>query len=321
MKVITFEDIASLGISPGQCMDWAEATIKNKKGALLPAKISIKPFEGVFCNVMPGMLLEADKNHWGGVKVVTRYPNRLPSLESRILLMDAETGEFLALMDGTWITTMRTGAVAAHSTLLFAKKNFHTIGMMGLGNVMRATLIMVSDQLPDRELHIKLLRYQGQEEAFSERFRAFRNLHFTVVDTAEEMVKGSEVVLSGATYLPYDVCPDACFDEGVLVQPVHTLGFTNCDLFFDKVFADDRGHVCHFKNFARFRQFAEVCDVVNGETPGRENDQERILAYNIGVSIHDISFAAHIYRWMEERGVLCSLPDIDMKDPTEKFWV
>ena len=148
--------------------------------------------------------------------------------------MNADTGEFLALMDGTWITAMRTGAVAAHSIQLFAKKNFDSIGMMGLGNVVRSILIILADKMPDRELHIKLLRYKGQEEDFARRFASYGNLHFSFVDTPEEMVKGSDVVISGATYLPNDVCPDECFDKGVLVQPIHTLGFTNCDFFFDK---------------------------------------------------------------------------------------
>ena len=254
----------------------------------------------------------------GGVKVVTRYPNRQPSLESRILLLDAETGEFLTLMDGTWITTMRTGAVAAHSILLFAKKNFATIGMMGLGNVSRAAIEVLSAKISDRELHIKLLKYKGQEEDFQARFASYQNLHFTFVDTPEQMVEGSDVVLSGATYLPQDVCEDKYFGEGVLVQPIHTLGFTNCDLFFDKVFADDYGHVHHFKNFDKFRSFAEVCDVVNGEKPGRENDSERILVYNIGISIHDINFAANIYNMILGAGG--EVPSVDFEDPTEKFW-
>ena len=321
MKIITFKDIAELDIKPSMCFDWAEDMIKNKRKALLPPKISLKPLDGIFCNVMPSMIPGAGSRNWGGVKVVTRYPDRVPSLESRILLMNADNGEFLALMDGTWITTMRTGAVAAHSILLFAKKDFTSIGIMGLGNVSRATLTILADKIPDRELHIKLLRYKGQEVDFARRFASFSNFHFTFVDTPEEMVKGSDVVISGATYLPNDVCADEYFDEGVLVQPIHTLGFTNCDLFFDKVFADDLGHVHHFNNFDKFRQFAEVCDVVNGIAPGRESDEERILAYNIGVSIHDINFAASIYQLMEERGILSSLPDVDMQDPTEKFWV
>ena len=321
MKIITFKDIVDLKIKPSVCFNWAETMIKNKRQALLPPKISLKPMDGIFCNVMPCMIPGIEDTNWGGVKVVTRYPDRVPSLESRILLMNADSGEFLALMDGTWITTMRTGAVAAHSVMLLAKKSFTTIGMMGLGNVARSTLMILADQLPSKELHIKLYKYKGQEEDFAKRFEGYSNLHFTFVDTPEEMVKGSDVVISGATYLPNDVCPDEYFDKGVLVQPIHTLGFTNCDLFFDKVFADDLGHVCHFKNFDKFKQFAEICDVVNGEKNGRENDDERILAYNIGVSIHDINFAASIYQLMKEQGILGSLPDIDMRDPTEKFWV
>lgn len=111
-------------------------------------------------------------------------------------------------------------------------------------------------------------------------------------------------MLSGATYLPNDVCEDKYFDEGVLVQPIHTLGFTNCDLFFDKVFADDYGHVKHFKNFDKFKHFAEVCDVVNEDSVGRENDAERILVYNIGVSIQDVTFAAEIYQMFAKNGVI-----------------
>ena len=321
MKIITFSDIVSLGIQPAMCFEWAVEMIAKKKEALLPPKISLKPYDGVFCNVMPSIIYQDDEKARGGVKVVTRYPERVPSLESRILLMDANSGEFLTLMDGTWITVMRTGAVAAHSLMLFAKKGFTNVGIMGLGNVVRSTLLVLAEKIEDRELHIKLLKYKGQEESLAKRFRQYRNLHFSYVDTPEEMVKGSEVVLSGATYLPRDVCEDDCFDEGVLVQPIHTLGFTNCDLFFDKVFADDTGHVCHFKNYNKFRCFSEVCDVVNGVKPGRENDVERILVYNIGISIHDISFAAHIYDMMQKSGMLSTLMDVDFKEPTAKFWV
>ncbi|MBP5460917.1 MAG: ornithine cyclodeaminase [Lachnospiraceae bacterium] len=321
MKVITFQDINNLKINPLDCYDWAVSMIKDKKKAVLPPKISMKPFDGVFCNVMPSMILNGSERNYGGVKVVTRYPNRVPSLESRILLMDADTGEFLSLMDGTWITTMRTGAVAAHSILQLGKKDFSKIGIMGLGNVARSTLLVLAEKCPEREFNIKLLKYKGQEEDFANRFSCYKNLTFCHVDTPEEMVKGSEVVISGATYLPEDVCADECFDKGVLVVPIHTLGFTNCDLFFDKVFADDLGHVHHFKNFDRFKKFGEVSDVVNGVIPGRENDDERILVYNIGVSIHDINYAAAIYQIMSKSDEFNRLPEIDMKDPVEKFWV
>jgi ornithine cyclodeaminase/alanine dehydrogenase len=144
MKVITFEDILKQKISPKMCYEWTCEMIKNKSDALLPPKISMKPFDGVFCNVMPSII-----GNIGGVKVVTRYPERVPALESFLTIYDVQTGENLALMDATWITAMRTGAVAAHSILLLAKKDFSTIGMVGLGNTARAALLILAEICPE----------------------------------------------------------------------------------------------------------------------------------------------------------------------------
>lgn len=321
MKVISFDDVRSLNISPVDCYQWVNEMIIHKQDTFLPAKTHMSMPGNIFCNVMPSLGPKLGTSTSGGVKIVTRYPERKPSLDSKILLFNANSGEFLALMDGNWITAMRTGAVAVHSLFHFAKTNWKTIGMIGLGNVARSSMLILAAMV-EREINVKLLRYKDQAENFQARFKDCGNLHFTIVDNIEECIKGSDVIISCATYFENDIAPDKWFDAGVLVIPVHTRGFTNCDLFFDKVFADDTGHVDHFKNFAKFRYYAEVTDVVNGRSVGRENDKERILAYNIGVSIHDINFAAHIYQMMKERpDKFESLTDINMYDPTEKFWI
>lgn len=318
MKAISFEDIRKAGIEPAQCMEWVADSIKRKNEALLPAKTSLHPNDkGTFCNFMSCIVPDSNGGLWGGVKVVTRYPGRKPALDSKLLLFDAQSGETLALMDADWITAMRTGAVAAHSIGLLAKKGFSEISIMGLGNTGRATLLMLEEVVSDRDLNITLLRHKRQEELFIERFAGFDNLHFSFADSYEGLVKGADVVVSAVTYLPDDICSDRCFKEGVLVVPVHTRGFTNCDLFFDKVFADDTAHVNNFKNFAKFHSFAEVSDVVNGRSRGRENDTERILAYNIGIAMHDVVFAAQVYQALDKS----SLQDIELKQPIEKFWV
>ena len=71
MKVISFEKITSLNISPLTCYEWADKALREKEKALLPAKISLKPSnkEGVFYNTMP-IIMEK----WAGLKEVTRYP-------------------------------------------------------------------------------------------------------------------------------------------------------------------------------------------------------------------------------------------------------
>ncbi len=313
MKIITHQDILNLDITPSEAYDWSEFVIKNKNTAILPPKISIKPdtMEGVFCNVMPCYF-----GDFGGVKMVTRYPDRTPSLDSQLMLLDTKTGVTKALIDANFITALRTGAVCVHSLLQFAVKDFNTIGMMGLGNVARATAIILFDKVKDRKLTVKLLKFNDEHQLFADRFKDCENIEFVFCDTAEEVVDGSDVVISAVTYAGQNLCEDKYFKPGVVVIPVHTLGFTNCDLFFDKVFADDYGHVKHFRYFDKFKSFAEVCDVVNGIKAGRENDKERILVYNIGIALHDIYFAGQIYNKMEN-----SATEVEFLPPTERFWL
>lgn len=314
MKVISFDKIESLHISPRECCEWVADALAIKDQALLPGKISLKPeIKDVFYNTMPVIIPSLG---WGGVKVVTRYPKRMPSLNSEILLYKLETGENVALLDGNWITAMRTGAVAAHSILLFAKEDFKTIGIIGAGNTARATLKALLSLCPERTFAVKIKKYKDQHENFAEEFKNFTNITFSFCDTYEELVESSDVVVSAATVLEKDICADECYKEGILVVPIHTRGFTNCDLFFDKVYADDTNHVKGFRNFDRFRSFAEVTDVVQKKKPGRENDQERILAYNIGIALHDIYFAGKIYEMAGER---CA--DVSLNALQNKFWV
>lgn len=310
MKVIDFEQIRALNISPAQYFTWVSEMIQNKADAILPAKLSLKPMDGVFYNIMPSIL---PKEKFAGVKVVTRYPDRFPALDSEILLYDMQNGLPCALLDGTYITAVRTGAVAAHSVKLLANPDFKTVGFIGLGNTARAAMEMLLMLYPTKQLTVKLLKYKNQHELFANRFPA-EQIQYVYCDTPQEVIENSDVIFSAVTVFEEDICDPECFKAGCLVVPIHTRGFTNCDLVFDKVYADDTAHVHGFKNFGKFRFFAEVADVVNGKALGRESSQERILAYNIGLSIHDIYLAGKIYT------AAVSEASIDLKAPTEKFW-
>jgi len=314
MKIIKFDQIENSRISPLQCYEWVTEALAGKSKVFLPPKVSLKPkMKGVFYNTMPVII---PSSGYAGVKVVTRYPDRLPSLDSEILLYDLETGENVALLDGNWITAMRTGAVAAHSVSLFAKNDFKTIGFVGLGNTARATFEVLMALFPDRELVLKIKKYKEQHREFAERIESYRNIKYEFCETCEELVNDSDVIVSAVTFQECDMCADTYYKEGVLVVPVHTCGFQNCDLFFDKVFADDIDHIRGFRYFDRFKSVAEVADVMQGRRAGRENDRERILAYNVGIALHDIYFAGKIYELI---GNQCA--DISLNAPRSKFWV
>lgn len=313
MRIIDFNTIKNLNIDPYNCYEWVSEVIKNKNQFILPAKSSLKPgIENVFFNCMPSIL---PKYNIAGVKVITRYPQRIPSLNSELLLYDLDSGNPVALMDANYITALRTGAVAAHSIKTFAVKDWQTLAFIGLGNTSRATLLVILTIFPDKKFTVKLKKYKQQHIDFMNRFAEYKNLSFEICDSYSQTVQNSDIVVSAVTVFNSDFCSDENFKSGCLVIPIHTRGFTNCDLAFDKVFADDKNHVKEFKYFDKFKKFAEVCDVVNGKTLGRETETEKIIVYNIGISLHDIFFAAKINSMIDN---CCS---VELNQPKEKFWI
>lgn len=315
MKIISQQQIRDLKISPAECVEWVRESFALKENAQLPAKISLHPQGNDFFNTMPCML--PSPNNYFGVKVVHRIKGATPALGSDLLLYDSVTGELLAMLDADWITTMRTGAVAALAIQVFKSTNAKTYGFMGLGNTGRATMLCLLESEPDVMHHVILLRYKDQAELFIERFKNYSNVKFTICDDSKELVAQSDVIVSCITEAQGLLCEDDdLYRKGVLVVPVHTRGFQNCDLFFDKVYADDTAHVCGFKYFSQFRNFAEIQDVISGKAEGRISDDERILSYNIGLGLHDVVYATKIYEMLKNES-----SEIEIVRETEKFWI
>ena len=315
MKIISQKQIRELNISPAQCVEWVRESFSIKEIAQLPAKISLHPQGNDFFNTMP-CLLPAPYNYFG-VKEVHRIKGAIPSLGGDILLYNSLTGELLAMLDADWITTMRTGAVATLAIQTFRVAKVKTYGLLGLGNTGRATLLCLLDSEPNVMHHVILLRYKDQAELFIERFKEYTNVSFTICDNSKELVALSDVIVSCITEAQGLLCDDDnLYRPGCLVVPVHTRGFQNCDLFFDKVYADDTAHVCGFKHFSQFKQFAEIQDVISGKAKGRVSDSERILSYNIGLGLHDVVYASKIYEILKNDS-----NEIELQRETEKFWI
>ncbi|MDD6652018.1 MAG: hypothetical protein PUE49_07470 [Eggerthellales bacterium] len=313
MKFITHQDIVDLNIAPNQWYDWAEYVLQHKYEFVMPSKISLHFNDSSYYNTMPSIIPGADAM---GTKMVNRYMGRTPSLESHLLLYRYSDGEFLSLMDANMITAMRTGASAVHAMQTFANPDFHEVGMMGFGNIGISVLEVFCDHFKDKDLKVKLLRYKDHAEKMVQRFGHYDNIDFQIVDTYEEIIRDSDVVVSSITFTDQLLGQDEWFKPGVLVLPVHLRGFQNCDLFFDKVYGDHEGQVSGFKYFDKFKSFAEVSEVLNGTKPGRESADERIIVYNVGMSIHDVYAARQIYDLSEGKGL--ELPQIG---PSDRYWL
>jgi ornithine cyclodeaminase/alanine dehydrogenase-like protein (mu-crystallin family) len=310
VKIIDFNTIKALSIPETDCLRWASEVILEKANAILPEKISITTGEAQFFNTMPSWF---PKNNIFGLKVVSRYPQREPALCADILLYNSQKGSLQAIMDGTWITTMRTGAVAALSINLLQVKNY-SYSFIGLGNTARATLLMLNTVLKNAPITVKILKYKDQHEQFKSRFVNFDNIVFEFYNSINELIRDSCVLISCVTVAEKEFADVSHYPEGILVVPIHTKGFQNCDLFFDKIYCDDINHIRGFKNFSRYKNYDEVTSILSGKNGGRTSDKERIIVYNIGISLQDIFFAQKIYDMInnkcESKLVLSKIPKV-----------
>ncbi len=298
MRIVTDNEIISLGIRPEKCVDMVLESFLMKDRAMLPPKISLHPRGSDFINTMPCILPE--EYHTFGCKVVSRVKGSHPALKSKMMMFDTLTGEMTYLIDADWITAMRTGAVAALAINTLRNSNARVYSFIGLGAMGHSTLDCFLATNRDRNLTVRLKRYKDHAEKTMDRYAGFKNVTWEIADSNTDLVSDADVVVSCITDADgLLVEDDTLFKPGVLVVPVHTRGFQNCDLVFDKVFADDEGHVNGFRYFDRFRQFGEMSDVLSGKIQGRISDNERILSYNIGLGLHDVLFAYHILSMLD----------------------
>ena len=326
MKIISEQHIRSLGITPKECVTWIYESFDMKKDAQLPTKTSVHPANFDFFTSMPCLLPLSKKNNksvtdsirYFGIKEVHRIEGATPSLGSDMLLYNANNGELLALIDCDWITTMRTGAVAAVSAKALRKVDASIYGIVGLVNTARATLLCALELEPEKVFTVKILRYKNQAELFINRFKDYSNIRFEIVDNIIELASTVDVFISCITSATGLLVEDeSIFPAGITVIPVHMRGLQNCDTTFDRVFGDDTNHVKHFKYFNQYKDYNEIGEVLAGRDIGRKSDNQRIIDYNYGLAIHDVVYASKIYEMLSDQKVL----SIDIIKETEKFWI
>ena len=84
------------------------------------------------------------------LKSVTVFPENpsrfdLPTTLATVILCDPHTGELLAIMDGGYLTAMRTGAASGVATKYLAREDVHVAGVFGAGVQARAQLMAVCE--------------------------------------------------------------------------------------------------------------------------------------------------------------------------------
>ena len=284
-------DVESAGLGMAEVVDIVAAALADKAAGRveLPPKLGLAPRPGAILHAMPARVGAAL-----GMKWIASFPeNRargLPPTSGLIVLNDEETGAPRAVIDADWITTMRTGAVAAVAARMLARRGAEVAGILGPGRVGAAVVQALRVTLPG----LRTVRAWAPRVATAERFAQQHGA--IAARSAEEAVRSADVVVSAAPWPggPPHVEPGwlregafaCCLDYDATFTPAAAAAF-------DVRVADDvpQMDLARAKgSFPGWPRFSELC------TARRKDEGQRILCAALGLALFDVGVATHVVR-------------------------
>ena len=290
----------------------AEAFVVYSSGATsvpprIAARVGKDNLLGVMAGYVPGIALES--------KLVSVFPANdhigIPSHQGLIALFDDATGTPLALMDGTYITAIRTGGSAAVAARSLAREDAKVLAILGAGAQGGSHL----ETFP-RVRDFDEIRIASRNP---ERAKGLAKRHPRALGVAsfEDAVRGADVVAC---------CTDArepIVERGWLRPGVHVSavgGTFGPELDREtvaacSVFVVWRGAVtnappagAHELQGLDPEQVTEVGEVLAGKRPGRRSTEEMTLYKSTGHAVEDAATARLVYECARKEGAGVRLP-------------
>jgi ornithine cyclodeaminase/alanine dehydrogenase-like protein (mu-crystallin family) len=263
---------------------------------------------------------------WVG-SVAANHARGLPQTSGIMVLNDPETGFPLAVLDGTWITAMRTGAVSAIAAKHLAPARVEVLGLIGCGVQMRTQLLALATVLRPQQVRIHDVKPEAME-AFARQMRDLVDVPIELCAGPREVVEGADLAVSATYLLPPKDPPlkAAWLKPGVLALPIDVDSVWEPAAYLEADrFVTDRWH--GLQDMAEHGWFpaglprldAELAEIVAGLKPGRRSPNERIVAMNGGMALEDVALAGLAYARATERGLGTRLPFIGSPEEIFEF--
>lgn len=264
---------------------------------------------------MPSFMEEKDI---AGVKIVNVHPDNrekdLPTVMGLVILNSTETGAPLAVMDGTFLTDMRTGAAGGVAAKHLARSDSKVVGMVGIGGQARTQLMALAEVMDIEEVKISS-RTPGHCDSFEKEMQALVNCDFTREDTVKDVCNCDILVTTTPVRTP--VVRSEWIQEGTHINAIgaDAMGKQELEsalLKRAKVFVDDIEQASHsgevnvpLSNGELLRSdiYAELGEVVAGIKPGRESDDEITIFDSTGLAVQDLVTADMVYQKALEKGI------------------
>lgn len=321
LRYINGPDIEALNITDSEILDAIESGLRAQGNheTVIEPRVHLIPdpaFNGHF-NVLRGYIAPMQL---AGIKVVgdyvDNYKHGLPSELAMLNLFDPRTGVPIAVMDATFITDARTGAITALGAKHLARKSSKVLGHIGARGTSYWNVRLLDRIFDFDEIRVHSRRPESRE-GFAQRLEQDLGKRIIVTEDWESCVRDADIVVEASRLnQPTPLLKTEWIKRGALVIPYGTMSAVELSLtdIMTKMVVDDWGQ-CKGGMFGSLRAHveagklseqtlhAELGEIVAGKKPGRQSDEETNLFWHRGLSLSDVALGECILRKAQAHNV------------------
>ncbi|MCP3738066.1 ornithine cyclodeaminase family protein [Rossellomorea sp. BNER] len=256
------------------------------------------------------------------VKVVTVFPKNplwgKATTQGVILLSDAEDGEHLAMMNASYLTRLRTGALSCIATDFLARKDARVLTIIGTGAMGFEQALGVL-AVRDIERILLVNRTPEKAEKFGEKLRAFGvTLPFEVIENVSIAVRQADIICCATrsnqpVFNGQDLKPGTHINGvGSYLPHMREVDDTTVSRA-SKIIVDDlagvkdeAGELIHAANQGKWSFddiYGELYELAIRIKTGRENEEEITFFKSVGAAYFDLAVAKGVYYQSKERNI------------------
>ncbi|MDR4499444.1 MAG: hypothetical protein MRK02_16225 [Candidatus Scalindua sp.] len=311
--LITAKDVQSV-LSYPLSLKTVEAAFKafGQGKAYQPPK-SYLTFKDGDLRSMPAYI-NAPNMNIAGIKSVTVHPDNhkkfgLPTVMATILLTDPKNGSNIAVLDGTYITNMRTGAAGGVATKYLSRKESKVMALIGAGMQARTQLehIMLTRKLKEVRVHAR--SEKSMVRFCREMSKVYPAITFLPEPDGKKACLGADIITTTTT-ARIPIIRKSWINPGTHIngigadaegkQELETSLTKSCKIVIDEwLQASHSGEINVPISKGKLKKrdiHAELGEIVAGKKKGRTADDEITLFDSTGLAIQDVSTAYVVYQ-------------------------
>ena len=264
-----------------------------------------------------------------GTKLVTVHPGNkkdynLPAVQAKIVINSIENGSPLAIMDGTYVTAVRTGAAGAVGIKYLAREDAKEVGLCGLGVQGRSQIMGLMLVRPKiKKVKIFDILPEAIQSFIKEMKAMYPSVDFVTVKSAEEATKGSDIIIT-CTPSSTPFIKGEWLKKGAHVSAIGADVAAKRELETsvlkkaNKLVVDFIPQAFVVGDFAKPKEegavnekdiYAEMGEIVSGQKKGRTSPDEITLFKATGLAIEDVGTGAKVYELAVKKKIGTELPN------------